>query len=364
LCRVTEAREIVALHAPDQTTPYPIEVHHRIRRDEPADYLKTARSLTACVDVVSIQYGRGIWGGEDGDAVLDFTGALEVPAVATLHSLPGTPEARERDVLVELVRLARVTVVMSQIAATRLTTVYGADPKRVEIIPHGVPDLPLIGAESIKPGLGLDGRRVILSLGLLAPGKGHALVLDALPAVVAAHPDLLYVIVGPTHPDELGEHGEAYRTSLVAKVKALGLTDHVQFVDRWVGRVELTRWLESADVYVTPYADLDRVVSGELSYAMGAGRAIVSTPYAYAAEQLADGRGILSAAASPDAFATALNGLLGDEEARLQMGHLVYEGSRRMVWREVGADYRKLFARVAAGQTAPGTSTRSAAMTA
>jgi glycosyltransferase involved in cell wall biosynthesis len=232
LCRVTEAREIVALHAPDQATPYPIEVHHRIRRDIPADYLKAARALTACVDVVSIQYGRGIWGGEDGDAVLDFAGALEVPAVATLHSLPGTPEARERDVIVELVRLARVTVVMSQIAANRLKTVYGADPKRLEVIPHGVPDLPLIGAESIKPGLGLAGRRVILSLGLLAPGKGHALVLDALPAVVAAHPDVWYVIVGPTHPDELQQHGEAYRASLVAKVKALGLTEHVQFVDR------------------------------------------------------------------------------------------------------------------------------------
>ena len=158
---------------------------------------------------------------------------------------------------------------------------------------------------TVKPGLGLDGRDVILSFGLLGQGKGYELVLDALPAVVAAHPTALYVMVGATHPDLLRTEGEAYRQTLVAQVRRLGLEQHVRFVDRFVGRVELTRWLEAADVFVTPYPNLDQIVSGTLSYAMGAGRAIVSTPYAYATELLADGRGLLVAAGSPADLAHA-----------------------------------------------------------
>ena len=155
---------------------------------------------------------------------------------------------------------------------------------------------------TVKPALGVEGRKVILSFGLLGPGKGYELALAALPDVVAAHPSALYVVVGATHPDLLRSQGEAYREGLVATVARLGLQDHVRFVDRFVGRVELTKWLEAADVFVTPYPNLDQIVSGTLSYAMGAGRAIVSTPYAYASELLADGRGVLVPPASPAAL--------------------------------------------------------------
>ena len=190
---------------------------------------------------------------------------------------------------------------------------------------------------------------MILSFGLLGPGKGYELVIDALPAVVAARPTACYVVLGATHPNLLAVEGETYRRSLEDRVTRLGMEGHVRFVDRFVGRVELTRWLEAADVFVTPYPNLDQIVSGTLSYAMGAGRAIVSTPYAYAAELLDGGRGLLVPPASPAAWADALIGLLENDELRTSVGRRAYEHSRAMVWSTVGAQYRRLFARVVAG---------------
>lgn len=346
-------REIVALLPPEPVTPFPIEVHHRIKRDERADYGRTAHALARCVDLVSIQHEYGIWGGDDGEYVLDFVRALAVPAIATLHTVLRTPTLRQRTILMELIASVEAAVVMSRSAATLLTTAYGVDARRVDIIPHGVPDLPLADPATMKPTLGLEGREVILSFGLLGPGKGYELALEALPTVVAAHPSACYVIVGATHPELLLREGEAYREALVARVKALRMVDHVRFVDRFVGRVELTRWLEAADVFVTPYPNLDQIVSGTLSYAMGAGRAIVSTPYACAAELLADGRGVLVPSGSPALLAAALNEVLGDDDLRAAIGRRAYEHSRRMVWSEVGAEYRRQFRRVGAGVRVP-----------
>jgi glycosyltransferase involved in cell wall biosynthesis len=223
----------------------------------------------------------------------------------------------------------------------------------VSVIPHGVPELPLVESETIKPGLGLAGRSVLLSFGLLHPAKGYELAIDAMPAIVGAHPEATYVIVGATHPDLIRESGETYRTSLLDRVRRLGITDHVRFVDRFIGRVESSRWLEAADVVVTPFPDLTRTVSGSLSYAMGAGRAIVSTPYAYATEALADGRGVLVDGDSAAALASAVIGLLDDDERRAALGRRAYDYSRPMVWSEVGSEYRSLFARAAAGSRIP-----------
>jgi len=185
---------------------------------------------------------------------------------------------------------------------------------------------------------------VILSFGLLGPGKGYELAIDALPMVVAQHPAVCYVIVGATHPDLVRRNGESYRESLMARVERLDLADHVRFVDRFVSRTELRHWLESADVFVTPYPNLDQIVSGTLSYAMGAGRAIVSTPYTYATELLANGRGILIPPASPDALADAFDTLLADDGLRAAVGLRAYEHSRHMIWSEVGARYRRVLA--------------------
>jgi glycosyltransferase involved in cell wall biosynthesis len=344
----TSNREVAVLHPPEQAdVRYPIEAHHRIRRDEPSDYTKTADALRRCAGIVSIQHEYGIWGGEDGRSVIDFVRALDIPSVATLHTVLQQPTPGQRAVLTDLVALTDATVVMSQSAAARLTDVYGIDRRRLHVIPHGVPELPFVDGASVKPALGVEDRQVILSFGLLGPGKGYELAIDALPDVVAAHPSVLYAVVGETHPDLVRTEGEAYRERLVAEVARLGLQDHVRFVDRYVGRVELTKWLEAADVFVTPYPNLEQIVSGTLSYAMGAGRPVVSTPYAYAAEVLADGRGVLVPPASPAALGATLNELLGDPELRAAIGRRAYEYSRRMVWSSVGGEYRDLFAAVA-----------------
>jgi len=350
LSSATGEREIVALHPSGPHLAYPAEVHHRIRRDEPGDYVRTARDLSRCADVVSIQHEYGIWGGDDGSGVLDFVRALDAPAVATLHTVLRHPTPNQRAILLELIRAAAATVVMSRSAANVLAGSYGVAAASLDIIPHGVPNLPLVHPGTIKPALDLAGREVILSFGLLGPGKGYELVIDALPAVVAARPSACYVVLGATHPNLLAVEGERYRRSLEDRVARLGMGRHVRFVDRFVGRVELTRWLEGADVFVTPYPNLDQIVSGTLSYAMGAGRAIVSTPYAYAAELLDGGRGVLVAPGSPAAWADALIGLLENDELRAAVGRRAHEHSRAMVWSNVGAQYRQLFARVVAGR--------------
>jgi len=280
--------------------------------------------------------------------VLDFVRALHVPAVVTMHTVLRHPTPNQRAVLSELTSIADASVVMSRSAANLLIDEYGADERRLHVIPHGVPDVPLVDAESVKPTLGLAGRDVILSFGLLGPGKGYELAIDALPAVVARHPSALYVILGATHPDLIRREGEAYRESLVAEAKRLGVADHVRFVDRFVTRDELTRWLEAADVFVTPYPNLGQIVSGTLSYAMGAGRAIVSTPYTYASELLADGRGLLVPPGSPRDLAAALGSLIGNPALRAQIGRRAHAYSRRMVWSAVGAEYRSLFERLVA----------------
>jgi glycosyltransferase involved in cell wall biosynthesis len=338
----------VALHPAEPLAAYAFEVHHRIRRDERDDYARTAESLQQCADVVSIQFAEGIWGGPDGESVLDFVGALRLPALATLHTLHHDPSPRQREIVVGVVDAVRAAVVMSESAAELLRTVYGIDRDRVEVIPYGVPDLPIMPAEPIKSSIELAGRDVILSFGLLGPDKGYELVIDALPEILKSHPKATYVIVGATHPDVRLRDGEAYRISLASRAAALKVAGNVRFVPEFVGRVQLARWLQAADVFVTPTPDMDTMVSGTLSQAMAAGRAIVSTPYPYAVELLAEGRGVLAQPA-PDALAAAITRLLDDAPARLAMGALAHEQSRDAVWTRVGAAYQDLFARVAAG---------------
>ncbi len=330
--------------------PYAFEVHHKIRRDERDDYPRTARSLERCADVVAIQFADRIWGGDDGEAVLDFVGPLNMPAVVTLHTLASNPTTRQREILGELIGSVSAVVVMSQAAATVLTNTYGVDPERVEVIPYGVPDLPITTVDVAKASVGLTGREVILSFGLIGPDKGYELVIDALPEILKAHPNATYVILGATQPDIRMRDGEAYRTALAKRAADQKVAGHVRLVPEFVGRVELARWLQSADVFVTPRPDLETLASSTLVQAMAAGRAIVATNYAYAAELLAEGRGVLTEPTAAS-LATAITGLLEDEPARLAMGARAHEHTRPMVWTHVGAQYQELFARVASGAT-------------
>lgn len=338
---------IVALQPPEASSAELLEVRHRIRRDEPADYARAARWLDRSgVDAVSVQHEYGIWGGPDGESVLGFVRALRTPVVATLHTVLQRPTPSQRRILSDLVHEAAATVVMSSSAADLLTRLYDIDPQRLEVIPHGVPDLPYVDPDSVKPRLGLEGRLVILSFGLLGTGKGYESAIAAMPAVVAEDPTALYVIVGATHPEMIRREGEAYRHGLQALAASLGVADHVRFIGRFVDAAELGLWLTAADIFVTPYPNLEQVVSGTLSYAMGAGKAIVSTPYAYASERLARGRGRLVAAGSTTALSDALIELAADPALRGSHGRRAYAYSRGMLWPEVGAAYRQVFDRV------------------
>lgn len=341
-------RQIVALQPPEKPGFYPLEVSRRIARDVLPDYLSAARWIDERpFGVVSLQHEYGIWGGHDGAYVLNFVKALRTPVVATLHTVLQNPTPSQRRILSELVHVAAETVVMSAAAASLMTRSYGIDPQRLEIVPHGVPQVPIGVPDTVKPQLGLAGHTVILSFGLLGPGKGYESAIAAMPAVVRADPSALYVIVGATHPDLLRREGEAYRDQLSRLAASLGVADRVRFVGRYVTAAELALWLTAADIFVTPYPNLEQIVSGTLSYAMGAGKAIVSTPYAYASERLAQGRGRLVAAGSSDALAEGMIELALSRKLRAECGRRAYEYSAGMHWPEIGAAYRKIFSRVA-----------------
>lgn len=341
-------RQIVAVQPPDGPTTYPAEVRHRIRRDELEDYHKIAEALNdGVVDVVSLQHDPSIYGGPDGDYVLALAQALTLPLVTTLHVVPRQPTPGQRRVITELALASAATVALSSGAAALLAKTYGVDTGRIEVVPHGVPHLPLVDPDTIKPRLDLVGKRVLLSFGFLAPGKGYEAAIAAMPAIVAADPTALYVILGSTAPGCVATDGEAYRESLVALVDKLGVGANVRFVDRFMGRVELATWVEAADVFLAPYIDLDRVTSGTLSYAMGAGKAVVATPFAYAKERLMRGRGMLVAPGATDLLAEAVIKLLADRKLRDGYGAKAYEATRDQVWSATGAAYGRIFARVA-----------------
>ena len=354
-------RQIVAVIPPGGPETYPAEVRLKIRRDVSEDYGLVAQALNAAgVDVVSVQFAQGIWGGDDGAYVLELVEALRLPVVTTIHSVVRHPTPGQQQVVQRLARASAATVTLSAAAAARLTHAYGVDRQRLEVVPHGVPNLPLVDPDTVKPKLGVEGRRVILSYGLMRPGKGYEAVIEAMPAVVEADPSALYVILGATHADLLPGEGEAdvYRDQLVATVERLGMGNHVQFLDRFVGRVELATWLEAADVFVAPYLDLDLVSSGTLSCAMGAGKAVIATPFAFARERLSRGRGVLLPAASaagsaaadgagsPSDLAAAIIRLLGDRKLSDKLGRHAYDDTREAVWSAVGAEYGRIFTRV------------------
>ena len=347
LAGATGSHEIAALHPFDGPAIYPAEVQYRIRRDVRADYLEVAQSINkSAVGVVSIQHEYGIWGGSDGGYVLDFVAALTKPIVTTLHTVPFSPSEGQRRVLLGLINASAASVVMSRSAADLLCRLYDVEPEKLSIVPHGVPDLPLTDPATVKPRLGMEPGPMILSFGLLGPGKGYESVIEAMPAVIEADPTAYYVILGATHPELLRRDGESYRERLKSVAEDLGVADRVVFIDRFVTRAELATWLTAADIFVTPYPNKDQIVSGTLAYAMSAGRACVSTRYAYAVEMLGADRGRLVGTNSPAALSDSLTELIQDPVLRRQLGQRAYEFSRTMIWSEVGARYREIFDRV------------------
>jgi glycosyltransferase involved in cell wall biosynthesis len=319
---------------------YPAEVRFQIPQHKQAEYVTAADLLNINqIDAVLIQHEYGIYGGKDGSQVLELVRQLRMPVITTLHTVLQDPSPGQRSVLKELTRLSDRVVVMSHKARAMLQEIYQVAPERIAYIPHGIPDVPFVEPELFKDRFGLEGRRVLLTFGLLSPGKGIEVAIKAMPRIVARHPDVMYIILGTTHPHVLKNQGNAYRSSLERLVDQLRLDDNVVFHNRFVGMEELLAYLRVADVYITAYPNAQQITSGTLSYAVGAGKAVVSTPYWHAQELLADGRGRFFPFNDTDALAAVVNGLLDDESARAEIRRRAYQHGRPMIWKEVARSY-------------------------
>lgn len=283
-------------------------------------------------EAIWLQHEFGIFGGPAGDLILHLLARTRLPLVTTFHTILAEPTADERHVMDGLLARSRDIIVMSELGRGLLRQVYGVNDHAITVIPHGVPDRPLVDADTMKAQFGWSGRRVILTFGLLAPDKGIEHMIRALPAIVESCPDALYVIVGATHPNLIREHGETLRKDLVTLARKLGVGDHVEWVGSYQEQEELLDRLQAADVYVTPYVNPAQVTSGALSYAVSMGKAVVSTPYVHASEILDNDHGILVPFRDSVAMADAVIGLLTDDDARYAYGHRAYTRGRDMLW--------------------------------
>lgn len=346
------AVRVLAMDDTPESYDYPGEVFFQIPQHKQSAYLPAADMLNVNqIDVCSIQHEYGIFGGNDGSHILEFARDLRMPVITTLHTVLPDPSPGQRTVLRELIKLSDRVVVMSKCAEQILTDVYGAKAGRVAYIPHGIPDMPMVDPEPFKKKFGVGGRKVILTFGLLSPGKGIEVVLRALPKIVERHPDAVYIILGATHPHIVRREGHAYRNTLERLVEELGMQDNVLFHNRYVSLEELWSYINAADVYVTPYPNPQQITSGTLAYAMGAGKPVVSTPYLYAKEMLSEGRGRLFDFGSSEHLATQIDELFSNDALRNQMRHDAYAFTRPMTWRQVAMSYVDLCRDVLAERT-------------
>ncbi len=326
------AVDIYALDDPRDPLEYQ-GIAGTIAYDDPEAYLAAARRINESgVDAVWLQHEYGIFGGPDGEMVREFVDRLAAPLILTPHTVLTEPSEHQRAILEHLVERASRIMVMSRHSCEVLSTAYRAPHEILQIIPHGAPDRPFGRAEAFKDRMGLGGKNVLMTFGLLGPGKGLERVIEAMPAIVARHPDTVYRIVGATHPNLVAREGEAYREKLQACAEELGVSDHILWENRFLETDELLDQLEACDVYVTPYFNLQQSTSGTLSYAVALGKAVVSTPYLHARELLAGDAGVLINPDCADSIAEAIVALLDDREELTALQRRAYAKGRQTIW--------------------------------
>jgi glycosyltransferase involved in cell wall biosynthesis len=341
----------VALNDIPEGYAYSQRVRFEIRQNNLSDYRLTADYLnmispTQNLEGVVIQHEYGIYGGDCGNHLLTLMREIRKPIITTLHTILKEPSPNQLKILQEVIRLSDRVVVMSKKASDMLTEIYGTPAEKIALIPHGIPDVTFVDPNFYKDLFGVEGKKVILSFGLISRNKGIEYMIDAMPAILEKHPDTVYIILGTTHPHVKRLEGEEYRLFLEQKVQDLGIDQHVIFQNRFVELSELCEFLGACDVYVTPYQNAEQISSGTLSYALGAGKATVSTRYWYAEETLADGRGILVPFRDSNALSSAIIGLFDNEVERHAIRKRAYNYSRGMTWPNVARQYLDLLAQI------------------
>ena len=331
---------VVAMTDPGRSYDYPPAVRFQIQDEKIGDYVRGAEFLNnAGFDVVSLQHEYGIFGGEAGGHIIELLSRLEMPIVTTLHSVLAEPTPVQRNVMDRIIDISAKIVVMSEKGRELLRLAHSVPTRKIEVIPHGIPDFPFVESYHAKAKFGFVDKTIILTFGLLSPNKGIEIMLDAMPGIVKSCPNAVYVILGATHPNLVRDQGESYRNGLTARVEELGIGEHVIFFDQFVDQARLLDFISMCDVYVTPYLNEAQMTSGTLAYSFGLGKAVVSTPYWHAKELLNDGCGILVPFGDAKGLSTEITGLLTNDMRRHAMRTRAYAASRPMTWMQTAKRY-------------------------
>jgi glycosyltransferase involved in cell wall biosynthesis len=345
---------VVAVNDLRSSYTYPARVRFQIAEGDISSYRATANFLNAGnFDLVCLQHEYGIFGGKAGSHVLELLRRLTMRVVTTLHTVLSQPDLDQRTVMQQIAALSDRLIVMSEYSSRVLRDVFGVPGEKIDLAPHGIPDLPFVQPEGSKDALAVSGKFVLLTFGLLSPNKGFESVIRALPSILARHKDVVYMIAGATHPHVRAREGDRYRDQLQALARELGVEREVIFHNRFFSPKEMASLVGSADIYITPYCHVAQAVSGTLAYAMGAGKAIISTPYWHAIELLDNGRGTLVPFEDPAAIAAAAIDLLENDTKRQAMRKRAYLYSRQMVWNQVAQSYMRSFSRAQSPRTHP-----------
>ena len=345
---------VVAVNDQQSRYGYPARVQFEVTEGNLSSYQAAAEFLNSSrVDLVCLQHEYGIFGGKSGSYVLRLLRSLTMPVVTTLHTVLREPDIDQLIVMQEIAERSDRLIVMSEHSSQFLQDVFRVPGEKIDLIPHGIPDLPFAESAFYKDSLSTEGKTVLLTFGLLSPNKGFESVIHALPRILSRHSNVVYIIAGATHPHVRRREGDRYRLQLQALAKELGVEENVVFHNRFVSPQEMVSLVGSADIYVTPYRHEAQAVSGTLAYALGAGKAIVSTPYWHAAELLDEGRGALVPFEDPAAIADTVIELLDNDTARQAMRKRAYLYARRMVWDRVAQSYMRTFVRACANRMQP-----------
>jgi glycosyltransferase involved in cell wall biosynthesis len=335
---------VIAVNDISEGYNYPSEVRFEIPEQELKGYRRAADFLNlANADVLCVQHEFGIFGGPNGSHLLSLLRNVRIPIVTTLHTILREPTPEQKRILGEVIRLSSRVVTMAHKGVEFLREVYDAPSEKITLIPHGIPDVPFVDPNYYKDKFGVEGRQLLLTFGLLSPNKGIEFVLNALPDIVAEFPNLVYLVLGATHPNLVRDQGETYRLELERLAKKNGMEKNVMFFNRFVNSEELVEFLGAADIYITPYLNEKQITSGTLAYSFGSGKAVISTPYWHAEELLADGRGTLVPFGDSGAIADAVRELLRNETARHAMRKTAYLAGREMIWSSVAHQYVHCF---------------------